>query len=122
MWKGVIIEESLENKDLLGLVKIIGTRKTVLEREEEKWILNFHRIELKDGKKDLFVKQAEMSLTKGWYIHICRNKTMIVIFKGRAFEFEKNDKKLDEARRYGLSLGIIKEQMPFERLISDPYS
>ena len=35
VWKGVVIEESLENKDILKLVKIIDTKKTTLEKEED---------------------------------------------------------------------------------------
>ncbi len=123
VWKGVIIEESMENKELLNLVKIINTKRTTLEKESEKGTLQFHRIELEDEKKDEFVNKAKASLREGWYIHICKDRSMVVIFRNKMFEFtEKQQDTLDQARNYGLSIGIIKEQMPFERLLIDPYS
>jgi len=36
VWKGVIIEESLGNKNILDLVNIMKTKKTTLENEAEK--------------------------------------------------------------------------------------
>ena len=49
-WKGVIIEESLENKNILNLVNIVNTRESTLENEESKGILHFHKIKL-DSRK-----------------------------------------------------------------------
>lgn len=122
VWKGVIIEESLENKKLLDMTKIINTEKTALEMEEEGGILHFHHIELMDKKKDEFINKAKNSIKQGWYIHICKNGRMTVIFKDKVFEFtKKQNNMLNEARNYGLSIGIIKEQMPFEKLIENPY-
>ena len=47
---------------------------------------------------------------------------MIVIFQDRIFEFTSDEiDVLNSARKYGLSLGIIREQMPFELLINNPH-
>ena len=51
MWKGIIIEESLNDKKVFSLVDIIKTRKTTLEKEKEKGFLTFQYIEIKDEKK-----------------------------------------------------------------------
>ena len=94
MWKGVIIKESLENKDLLKLVKIVSTKRSSLETEEG--ILNFHSIDIEDRKKNEFVENAKKCIKNSWYIHICKAGRMIVIFKGKSFEFTKGDDKLKQ--------------------------
>ena len=122
VWKGVIVEESLENKELLNLVKIVETKQTTLEEQAERGIMHFHSVEVEDSEKDQYIEKARSALKQKWYTHICKDGRMIVVFKGKAFEFTENEKeKIEEAREYGLSLGIVKEQMPFEELINDPY-
>ncbi len=118
-WKGVIIEESLENKDLLKMVKIVNTKKSSLETEEG--ILSFHRIEVNVSKKDEFVSKAKSAIKNVWYMHICKSGKMIVIFKNKSFEFTKDDGNLEKARQYGLSIGIIRKRLGFEKLIENPY-
>jgi len=44
VWKGVILEESLEDKSLLKLVKIVGTKTEKLEKENR--IMTFHGVEI----------------------------------------------------------------------------
>ena len=122
MWKGIIIEESLNDKKVFSLVDIIKTRKTTLEKEKEKGFLTFQYIEIKDEKKDEFLVYAKNSIKNGFYIHICKGNNMIVIFQDRIFEFTSDEiDVLNSARKYGLSLGIIREQMPFELLINNPH-
>jgi len=122
VWRGVIIEESLDDKSILNLVKVVKLRKTTLEKESEKGFLTFLYIELNDEKKDAFVKKALTSIKNRFYLHVCKENNMIVIYKDKVFEFSSdNVVKLNEARNYGLSIGILKEQMPFEKLIKYPY-
>ncbi len=122
MWKGVVIEESLDDKSLLSLVKIIKSRKTTLENESEKGFLTFHSVELDDSNLDEFIKTAKKSIGNSFYIHVCKDKEMTVVFKNKVFRFSSdNSKELNEAREYGISVGILKEQMPFEKLIEKPF-
>ena len=122
VWKGVVIEESLNDKSVLNLVKIVKSRKTTLENESERGFLTFLCIELDDKRKSDFIKKAISSIKNGFYLHVCRDKNMIIIYKNRIFEFSSDElNKLNEARNYGLSIGILKEQMPFEELINNPY-
>ncbi len=122
VWKGVIIEESLEDKDLLDMVKIVATKKTMLEKEHEKGVLNFHRIELDDNQKDEVIARSKSAIKNGWYLHVCKNGKMAVVFKSKHFEFsEKGKETMNEARKYGLSVGIIKDQLTFENLIKNTY-
>lgn len=122
VWKGVIIEESLDNKDLLKLAEIIKTKKSSLESEEEKGFLHFHNVEVEDDKKKEFVKKAKDAIKHAWYLHICKDGKMIVVFKGKSFEFTKAQKdKIEQAEEYGRSIGIIEEQMHFEGMIDNPW-
>jgi len=122
MWKGVIIEESLGDKSLLSLVKIISSRKTTLENESERGILTFHSVELEDSNLDEFIETAQKSIKDSFYIHICKDSEMIVIFRNKVFRFSSDNLEgLNEAREYGISVGVFKEQMPFEKLIGNPF-
>ena len=122
-WKGVVIEESLEHKGLLDLVTIVRTKRAFLEGEKGRGVLHFHLIEVGDQEEGAFVRAAEKSIKNGWYIHICKDGIMVVIYRGRAFEFMENQKEgLEEARAYGLSLGIPEGQLTFENLIKNPFS
>lgn len=139
MWRGVIIEESLEDKSLLKLAKIDETKKSTLENEEEErkrdksspsrlsdgeaGILTFHKIELLDDKKAEFLKMARTAIKDTFYLHVCKNGVMIVVYRNKVFEFSKNETgKINEAREYGAAHGILREQLEFEVLIDDPWA
>ena len=122
VWKGVIIKESLEDDSVLKLVKIIKSRKTTLEKEAERGFLTFLCVEIKDQDKNTLINKLKSSIKGGFYMHIVKENIMIVIYKNKVFEFTSEEKnKLEEARNYGLSIGILKEQLPFENLIKNPY-
>lgn len=123
MWRGVIIEESLEDKSLLKLAKIDETKKSTLESEEEAGVLTFHKIELLDDKKAEFLKMARTAIKDTFYLHVCKNGVMIVVYRNKVFEFSKNETgKINEARDYGAAHGILREQLEFEVLIDDPWA
>jgi len=122
VWKGVIIEESLEEANLLKKVQIIKTIKSNLENEEERGFLHFHNIEVTDDKKEEFVKKAKSCIKQGWYLHICKDKEMVIVFKDKSFNLVKGQKnKFIKAENYDLSIGIIKEQLQIEELIDNPW-
>jgi len=122
MWRGVIIEESLENKSLLKLAKIIETNKSTLENEAEAGTLTFHKIEVDDAKKQEFLNNARASIKDKFYLHICKDGVMIVVYRNKIFEFSKSETdKINEARNYGEARGILREQMDFEALIDEPW-
>jgi len=118
-WKGVILEESLEDKSLIKLAKIISTDIENLEGEER--IMTFHKIEVSDNNKEKFIGQAIKTIKQGFYIHVVKDKVMYIIFKNHMFKFSKGYPELEEAREYGKSIGIPAEQMPFEHLIEHPW-
>ncbi|MBI2578226.1 MAG: hypothetical protein HYW26_00795 [Candidatus Aenigmarchaeota archaeon] len=81
----------------------------------------FHNIVVDVSRKNEFVRKAKNSLKKRWYIHICRNKEIVVIFRNKSFQFSKGDENLEQARKYGISQGIPEEQLGFEELIKKPF-
>ena len=95
VWKGVIIEESLEDKTILNAVKIVDIRESTLENEDKKGILHFHNIQLDDKEKDEFVRRAVSAIKQGWYIHICKDNIMTIIFKGKYFSFTFNKAEIE---------------------------
>ncbi len=80
-WKGVIIEESLDDKEILKLVKIVSTRKSFLEAEKKKGKMKFHNIEVNDEKKIEFVIKAELAIKQGWYMHIVKDDSIVIILR-----------------------------------------
>jgi len=71
---------------------------------------------------DIYVKEEQISkLSKSladgpWYIHLWQTgkDEIKIIFKNRIFEIKYSDKSTwEEAIKYGLSIGIPKEQLDF---------
>jgi len=120
IWQGVVLEESLKDKSLLNLAKIVGTDIDKLEEEDR--VMTFHKVEVSESERAQFIKEAKGSLNPGFYIHLCKGGKMYVIFKDKVFKFKKGQQSLlEKAREYGRSIGIIPEQMPFEHLIDHPF-
>lgn len=108
-WKGAIVKESLEDKTLLKLVRII------------KEVQYKYYIEVEDSKKEEFVQKTIKSIKERYYVYLVKDKVMYVIFKNHMFKFSRGYPELDTARDYGKSIGILEEQMSFEKLIESPW-
>ena len=119
VWQGVLLEESLEDKKLLHLAKIIGT--DVEKLEEEKRVMTFHKVEIEDENMDKYLDMAMHAIKLAFYTHLCKDGEMYVVYRGKMFNFRKGDLELNKAREYGKSIGIIPEQMPFKHLIDHPF-
>lgn len=118
-YEGVIIEESLEDREVLKKVKIVSTKVEVAtERHETPW-LNFWTllcVEIPDSEADMIAKILSKSLERGhvWYADFKNDTRHYVIFREKIFKIDrKNAKQYEEARRYGLSLGIPGHQVDF---------
>lgn len=119
VWQGVLLEESLEDKSLMKLARIVGTSVSRLEKEER--VMTFHKVEVHDGSQQDYLDRAMHVIKPAFYTHLCRGGEMYVVFRGAMFNFRKGDPQLNRAREYGISMGIIPEQMPFEHLIDHPF-
>lgn len=105
MLKGIIIENSLQDKSLLEKIQINRTW------QEGDWIL--HEIEV-DEKE---VPEIGKYISNGpWYIHLWNvgEDDFAIIFKDKTFYVKKSDpSSFTEAIAYGKSIGIPDEQLDF---------
>jgi hypothetical protein len=120
-YQGVIIEESLENKEVLKKVKIVLTKVEKVTNEHQtpwlsRWTLHTVEISAKEAKK--IAKAISKSLDRGhdgsWYADFKNDTHHYIIFRDKIFYIErKNREQYDEAKRYGISLGIPEHQLDF---------
>ena len=118
-YRGVIIEESLINKDILKKIKIVSTRvEQVTDEHNTPWILQWtlHTIELPEVHVVTIANGISKSLDSehSWYADF-KNKTHhYIIFRNKVFCVDKTDKgQYNEVKRYGISLGIPEYQLDF---------
>lgn len=120
---GVIIEESLEKKDVLKKVRILKTEvEKVTERHQtpylKKWTL--HTVEIPENQAGEIAEKISHSLESvhNWYADFKNNKTHYIIFRDKIFRIDRTSKKqYEEATRYGISLGIPEYQVDFSPLV-----
>ena len=118
-FKGVIIEESLENKEILKKVKIIKTNtEEVTEEHKTPWIKQWtlHDVEIEQGKAEEIAEELSLALDSkhNWYADFKNNAVHFIIFRNKVFRMDRTSKKqYDKAREYGISLGIQEYQVDF---------
>ena len=116
---GVIIEESLERKDVLKKVKIVKTKvENVTEKHKTPWIKKWtlHTIEIPANRADAIAKELSESLDSqhSWYADFKNGSMHYIIFRGKIFKVDRTKKEqYDEVTRYGVSLGIPCYQLDF---------
>lgn len=120
VYKGVIIEESLHDRDILKQLKIIGTRViTATESHKTPWLKKWtlHTIEIPDSKADSYAQCLSRNIDKShahsWYVDYMNATTHYVVFSGRVFKINRKNpgKGYDEVKAYGLELGIPAHQL-----------
>jgi|GEM_PF-6252842 len=127
IFRGVIIEESLQKKKLgvLKKVKILGTKvKSVTERSMTPWlkIWSDHTVEIR-GIKNARKIAKELSESfdlrheHAWYADYNNGQICFIIFPHKIFEVDGyNQSELDKARAYGIKIGIPEPQVGFKIL------
>ncbi|MFH1500922.1 MAG: hypothetical protein ABIE22_03160 [archaeon] len=105
-WKGCIVKESLEDSSILDKLETLKIRED--SDEESSWHIY-----------DSLVTESEINeihkqLKQSWYVHFWKDGEMIVLFKGKKFKVDPNNKETwKEAINYGLSINIPLEQLDF---------
>ncbi len=118
-YRGAIIEESLENKDILKKVKIISTKvEKVTEEYETPWLSQWtiHSVEIPENEAREIAEKISQSLDSNhggsWYADFINDTHHYIIFRNKVFYVDrKNKKQYDEAERYGILLGIPERQL-----------
>lgn len=118
-WRGVIIEESLENKDILKKVRILGTKiEQVTEKHKTPWVSRWtlHTVEVPETDAGAIANELAVSLDRvhPWYADFRSKTHHYIIFRNKVFYIDRKSKgEYDEAKRYGISLGIPEYQVDF---------
>ncbi|HBM45979.1 MAG: hypothetical protein UT05_C0001G0044 [Parcubacteria group bacterium GW2011_GWF2_38_76] len=110
IFKGAIIEESLEDGKILNNLKIIKTVVTDDEDPRDRW--HIHTIEATKGQLEEISKVIK---PKKFYAHFWDDKkNIIAVFRDKIFEFKfDNEASWQPAILYGLSVDIPREQLDF---------
>ncbi|MBI4117699.1 MAG: hypothetical protein HY453_01300, partial [Parcubacteria group bacterium] len=118
-YKGVIIEESLENKDILKDVKILETKiEKVTEKHQTPWLKQWtlHTAEISENQARHIAERLSKVLDSqhDWYADFKNDTHHYIIFREKIFFVDKRIKEqYDEAKKYGISLGIPEYQVDF---------
>ncbi len=120
---GVIIEESLENKDVLKKIKIIKTKvEDTTEKHKTPWIKQWtlHTVEIPEEEVDAIAEEISKSLDSehDWYADFKTDKIHYIIYRDKTFKIDRTNKEeYDKATQYGISLGIPDYQVDFSSQI-----
>ncbi len=125
MFKGIIIEESLEDMEVLKKVKIVSTEvEKVTESFKTPWVKQWtmHTVEIPENEVQSISDILSISLDKEhvWYADFRSDTHHYIIFRDKVFYIDrKNKEQYDEAKHYGLSLGIPEHQVDFHPDVED---
>ncbi len=124
-FNGVIIEESLEDKDVLKKINILKTKiEQVTEKHKTPWIKQWtlHTVEVSENRAGDVAEEISKSLDSkhNWYADFKNNSYHYIIFHGKVFFIDrKSREQYDKAKKYGISLGIPEYQVDFHPNIKE---
>jgi len=124
-FNGVIIEESLENKDVLQKVKIIKTIvEEVTEEHKTPWIKQWtlHTVEIPENQVDEIAEEISKVLDSehNWYADFKNKDFHYVIFRNKLFKVDRSKpEQYNDVTKYGVSLGIPDYQLDFSPHIKE---
>ena len=117
-YKGVIIEESIEDKSVLKTIEILSTEieKTTPQHKSgvSQWTL--HTVLIPTNKANDIAYKISKALDKkdSWYADFKNKNEHYIIFRNKVFLIDRSNKEeYDEAREYGISIGIPEYQVDF---------
>jgi len=115
MLKGLLLEESLADSDVLHALRVTKTEtwqvQNAASNQPAVWTaLSF---EVDASQADLIAQRLSRSLKpQGWYINASTSDMVYVIFPNKVFKYRKGDiAQRAAAREYGRSLEIPDSQL-----------
>lgn len=124
-FEGVIIEESLETKEVLKKITIIKTKiEKVTEGHKTPWINQWtlHTVKILKDHIEVVVKELSKSLDSehNWYADFKNDKWHYIIFRDKIFKVDRSKKEqYAKVTKYGVSLGIPGYQLDFSPAIKE---
>ena len=118
-YRGVIIEESLDDKSVLKEVKIISTKvEPVTDKHKTPWVKQWtlHTVEVPDEKAGDVADTLSHSLDSehAWYADFKNEEYHYIIYRNKIFKVDlQNPVLYRDTKQYGISLGIPEYQIDF---------
>ncbi len=118
-YKGVIIEESLDDKSCLKDLNIISTKvERVTKAHKTPWLKQWtlHTVEIDENEAKSKALQLSNALEKEhpWYADFKNRQFHYIIFKGKVFKINRSTpSKYKKVTEYGVGLGIPDYQLDF---------
>lgn len=120
-YHGAIIEESLQDKSVLSLVRILETKvEPVTEKHHTPWLKQWtlHVVEVPEDRADEIAEKISEALDPerggSWYADFKNDLVHYVIFLHRVFRIDRKDTGgYQSAVSYGRALGIPEHQLDF---------
>jgi hypothetical protein len=118
-FRGVIIEESLDDKSVLKGLRIEKTEvEAVTESFKTPWLKRWtlHHVVVPEKDVDGVVKAVSGAISlehkSAWFANLGNGETEYVIFRDKVFRMKAGDKKIRmDVFRYGTSIGIPAHQL-----------
>ena len=123
-YQGVIIEESLKDKSVLGQVEIVKTKlETVTEHHKTPWLKQWslHTFEVSEDGAEQVAGVLSKSLDNNyWYADFKNDKTHYVVFSKKVFKVDRSKpEQYEEVTKHGIGLGIPDYQLGFSPTIKE---
>lgn len=118
-YKGVIIEESLQDASVLKKISILSTKvEKVTKKHQSPWLKQWtlHTVEIPEEKAEEIASKLSQSLEPKheWYADFKNSKHHFVIFQGKVFKVNRSKaEEYEKVRKYGIELGIPDYQLDF---------
>lgn len=119
-YKGIIIEESLANSEILQELDIMRTTiSAVTPKDETPWLdkWTMHLVSISENKIDKYTgelsKLIEIEHCGNWYCDFKNKQFHYVVFSNKVFKLDRTSKQdYDNMRQYALSIGLPEHQLP----------
>jgi len=125
-YKGVIIEESLENPLILNEVKVLDLRvEKVTEKHKTPWVKYWYlfTVEISEDRAEEVMEKISDSLDSkhsgSWYTDFKNEKFHYIVFWDKVFKIDLSNPKYRDAMEYGIKLGIPWHQLDFSPEIEE---
>lgn len=124
-YRGIIIEESLENKEVLKSVKIVDTKiRPVTGREKTPWLKQWtlHTVEIPHEQAKEVAIALSHSLDQehqsSWYTDFKDDTEHFIIFRNKIFRLNRSKPhEYAAVTAYGIKLGIPEHQLTLRKSI-----
>ncbi len=123
----MIIEESLRDKDILKKVKILSTKvEKVTDKYQTPWLSQWtlHTVEIPGSEAQAVAEEISKSFDyshgTSWYADYKNDTHHYIIFQNKIFYIDRKSKdQYNEAKHYGISLGVPEHQVDFHPEVAE---